>query len=210
MAGGKSSADSYWPGFVDALTNVVIAMIFVVVVLAISLAFAAQMMGKRIAQKIIDEHMAKQVKVSAPASTPTQGATLTGDVAQRSPNSVAPGVIRIPVAGGQSSSGSGGGALKEVPNVLRLDFEASALTLDDKATELLRKAASPYKQVKKVVVVGRGPAMDISDNQRAVYLRVMSVRNVLLEVGFPADRIEVQMDAQTRAPSPYVTVSFTE
>ena len=31
--GGKSGGDSYWPGFVDALTNVVIAMIFVVVVL---------------------------------------------------------------------------------------------------------------------------------------------------------------------------------
>ena len=32
MAGGGSGGNSYWPGFVDALTNVVIAMIFVVVV----------------------------------------------------------------------------------------------------------------------------------------------------------------------------------
>ena len=73
--GGRAGGDAYWPGFVDALTNVVIAMIFVVVVLAISLTFAAQMMGQKLAERIVKEHLAKAAASAASAAEAASAVT---------------------------------------------------------------------------------------------------------------------------------------
>jgi len=206
MAGGKSSADSYWPGFVDALTNVVIAMIFVVVVLAISLAFAAQLMGKKIAERIIKEHEARQVQ-TAPRAPPSAEADV------RSAESLIEGRIRIPVAGNESASAPAGGKLRDARNVLQLDFTPQALTLDEPAVAAFKGALAklgPDTTKKRASLVGRGPAMALSDNQRAAYLRVMATRNVLIENGFPPERISVRIDTETDAPGASVSVTFTE
>jgi Na+-transporting methylmalonyl-CoA/oxaloacetate decarboxylase gamma subunit len=205
MAGGKSSADSYWPGFVDALTNVVIAMIFVVVVLAISLAFAAQLMGKKIAERIIKEHEAKTGQVTkAPSSS---------EVDQKAPESIVPDRVRIPVAASEAVAKPGGGKLREARNVLQLDFAPNAITLDESATKAFKAAvdqAGGSGRSKRVQLVGRGPAMQLSDNQRNAYLRVMATRNVLIESGYPAELISVRIDTETDAPDASVSVSFLE
>jgi hypothetical protein len=50
--------------------------------------------------------------------------------------------------------------------------------------------------------------MDLSENQRSGYLRVMTVRNVLLENGIPASRIDARIDTAARADRPTVDISL--
>ena len=55
MAGGGKEAN-YWPGFVDALSNVVVVMVFVLVVFTIGLIHFSQNKAKEIvAQAALDE-----------------------------------------------------------------------------------------------------------------------------------------------------------
>ncbi len=204
MSGGGSGANAYWPGFVDALTNVVIAMIFVVVVLAISLSFAAQLMGKRIAEKFIQEHQAKAAQAS-PATPPP------ATPAPQAAPSVLTKTTRIAVAGNETPALAAGGAVRQVRNTLQLDYAASAITLDAAAADRFKAAVAALGgnlAQRRVQIVAGGPGMAISDNQRAAYLRVMAVRNTLLELGVGADHIDVRIDTDTALPGPQLNISF--
>lgn len=204
MSGGGSGANAYWPGFVDALTNVVIAMIFVVVVLAISLSFAAQMMGKKLAEKLIQEHQAKSAQAQAPPATPPPPQPQLQESALDK-------TTRIAVAGNEAAASSAGGAVRQVRNTLQLDYAASAITLDAAAADRFKAAVAALGgnlAQRRVQIVASGPGMALSDNQRAAYLRVMAVRNTLLELGLSADHIDVRIDTEVEMPAPRLNVSF--
>lgn len=204
MSGGGSGANAYWPGFVDALTNVVIAMIFVVVVLAISLSFAAQMMGKKLAEKLIQEHQAKSAQAQAPPATPPPPQPQMQESALDK-------TTRITVAGNEAAASSAGGAVRQVRNTLQLDYAASAITLDAAAADRFKAAVAALGgnlAQRRVQIVASGPGMALSDNQRAAYLRVMAVRNTLLELGLSADHIDVRIDTEVEMPAPRLNVSF--
>lgn len=207
--GGGGGSDSYWPGFVDALTNVVIAMIFVVVVLALSLSFAAQMMGKKIAEQIVKQHTAAAA-ASAAQAAPAAVAAPTTDTAPV-PNSALPGSIRIPVAAKAPASAPATVQVKSVPSKIELIYERTALELDPKAQQLLKEAVGrlgPETATRRARLVATGPEPTLSDSQRAGYVRLMAVRNALLELGFPAERIDAQIDTQTATPTHSLWVSF--
>jgi len=203
MEGGKTA--NYWPGFVDALTNVVIAMVFVIVVLAIALSFAAQLMGKRIAEQMVKQHTAAAAAsaAAAQAHTPVQEAV---------PRSELPGRTHITVRGNEGAASAAGGHLRNIGNLLQLDFADAALTLDSAAAQRLRdalaagKAAAPQARVQIVAI---GPALELTENQRSAYVRVMAVRNELLDQGYAASRIGVRIDTASKAAHPAVTISIT-
>ena len=207
--GGSSGANAYWPGFVDALTNVVIAMIFVVVVLAISLSFAAQMMGKKLAEKYIQEHQAK-AQTQSPPPAPPAAAPPPQPVLKES---ALVKTTRIAVAGNEASAAASaaGGAVRQVRNTLQLDYAATAITLDAAAAERFKAAVAalgPDLKQRPVEIVASGAGMALSDNQRAAYLRVMAVRNSLLELGVAPERIAVRIDTTVDLPAPRLNVSF--
>lgn len=208
MEGGKTA--NYWPGFVDALTNVVIAMVFVIVVLAIALSFAAQLMGKRIAAETIKKYeAAASANANGTASTPPAAPPVprTGP-----PPSTLPTRTTIAVQGNESAASAAGGTVRATPNLLQLDFADTALTLDEAAAQKLREAlapARPQAAQSRVQVVAVGPALQLSENQRAAYIRVMAVRNELLDQGFAADHIGVRIDTASTATRSSVTISIT-
>ena len=197
---GKGDANSYWPGFVDALTNVVIAMIFVVVVLAISLSFAAQLMAKKMAEQYIQEHSKKSDKEAPPPPPPEP------------PDAGIKLNQRIAVAGNEKPVAPKPSQLKSQGNVLQLDYAPGAVTLDAAATGELKKAlaarAADIASL-RVQLVASGPDMAFTDNQRAAFLRVMDVRNALIDAGFSADRIEMNVDTQREARAPAVNLRFS-
>jgi uncharacterized SAM-binding protein YcdF (DUF218 family) len=216
--GGKSGGDSYWPGFVDALTNVVIAMIFVVVVLAISLSFAAQMMGRKLAQQII-EQQAQQAPAAASAATavaradpsPPEPAVPDAPTPSAPPTATAPlpRITRIAVAA-PATPAPAAVAVTGATSRLQLDYEKTALDLDDRARAALKDALSGLGplQERRVSLVAVGPDPTLSDNQRAAFVRLMAVRNVLIEQGFDAGRIEVRVDTTQAAPVSSVIVNL--
>jgi outer membrane protein OmpA-like peptidoglycan-associated protein len=205
MEGGKGG-NSYWPGFVDALTNVVIAMIFVIVVLAIALSFAAQLMGKKLAEQYIAAAAASAAAAApakpAPAAAPAEVLPV--------PESRRSGRTRIAVSGGEAASSPNPARVGAVRNVLQLDFAPNATTLDPAAAEQLKVALAPVERRQRAVVIANGPDMQLSFNQRSAYLRVMAVRNVLIEQGFPPGKVSVRIDTQSTMKSATVNVSFQE
>jgi cell division protein FtsB len=210
--GGKGGGGDFWPGFVDALTNVVIAMVFVIVVLAIALSFSAQMLAKRMAAKIAEQQAelgkARQV-VIAPAADAERlqaGAPLV--------DTKAPQRTRIAVAGNEAAlaASAASAKLKPAEQYLQLDFAPGALTIDAAAAKALGEALAPLKQrltespTLRLEVVAIGPEIHLSENQRAAFIRAMAVRNELLGQGIAGDRIVTRIDMNAGAPQAAVAV----
>jgi hypothetical protein len=213
MAGGGKGGDSYWPGFVDALTNVVIAMIFVVVVLAIALSFAAQMMGKKLAEQYIKEHTAKMTQAPpGPPPDPTEAAAPSQTV-RSAPDAGAPVRARIAVAGNEAASMPLGAKVVSSRDVLQLDYAPGALTLDAAAVTQLKTALGQLGadgNKRSVQLLASGPDMVLSENQRLAYLRLLAVRNELIQAGFEPEHITMNIDTQGELPNARVNLSFKE
>lgn len=214
--GGGGKGGDYWPGFVDALTNVVIAMVFVIVVLAIALSFSAQMLAKRMAAKIAEQQAelgrARQAIVAPASEKERPGGTppvIETQSAQRT---------RIAVAGNEAALAASAAAAKVKPaeRYLQLDFAPGALTVDEKAAKALGEALAPLKQrlaespALRLEVVAIGPEIHLSENQRAAFIRAMAVRNELLSQGIANDRIVTRIDMNASASAPAVAVRLGE
>jgi len=204
MAGGGGKDSNYWPGFVDALTNVVIAMVFVIVVLAISLSFSAQLLAKRMAAKVAS--LEQDVASRASAVKPDDNARVD------QPPAGLPTRTVIEVRGNETSVKAASGSVRAADSFLILEFAPGALTLDPSAAEKLASSLSAVKEKLagggKVQVLARGPLMEISDNQRSAFLRIMAVRNVLIDQGIASERIEPRIDTDTKASSATVSISI--
>ena len=218
MSGGSGSGE-YWPGFVDALTNVVIAMVFVIVVLAIALSFAMQMVASRMAGKVAELEQAKSALMAAAASAATgppavaaAAAAVSTDTPLAAP---ADNRIRIAVAGNERQMPARPAQVKPADRSLVLEYELGALTLDEVAQKGLIQALGPVKSAlqtgsagTRIALVATGPAMELSDNQRAAFVRVMAVRNQLLDQGVGADRIVTRIDANGPGDKPRVALTL--
>ncbi|MBZ8141346.1 hypothetical protein CLD22_15755 [Rubrivivax gelatinosus] len=214
MSGGGKNGD-YWPGFVDALTNVVIAMVFVIVVLAIALSFSAQLLAKRMAAKIAEQQaQIGRATVVAPGATtaeqkPRSGPPIDAGLPVRTLIAVA-GNEQAPAA---SAAGVG---VKSAERYLQLNYAPSALTLDSAAIEQLTKALLPLRQrlaavaSAKLSIVATGPELQLSENQRAAFIRAMVVRNQLLSEGIAPGRITTRIDVNTQAAAPGVALRIEE
>ena len=216
MEAGKGGSNAYWPGFVDALTNVIIAMIFVVVVLAIALAFAAQMMGKKVAERMISEYKAAHsIKTDTPINTNEVGTIAAGSPIEspKIPESQRANRTIISVSGSEPASAPTIAIESTAKNILQLRYELGAITLSDKANEqfgLAVKGAVADFPHAYAQVVATGPEMILSDNQRLAFTRLMDVRNVLISQGVPTEKIISRIDTQSQTSVPMVTISFTE
>jgi hypothetical protein len=218
MAGGGSKNGDYWPGFVDALTNVVIAMVFVIVVLAIALSFSAQLLAKRLAAKIAEQEnelgKARAVVVAPKKTDQERPEPKAPPAVPETPDAQAPVKQRIKVAGNEAAlaASAAGGKLKPAEHYLELEFAATALTLDANAAAQLTQGLAPVRQrlneaaSLKVAIVAVGPDIHLSENQRSAFIRAMAVRNHLLEQGIAAPRITTRIDMQSRATTPAVAV----
>lgn len=229
MEGGKTA--NYWPGFVDALTNVVIAMVFVIVVLAIALSFSAQLLAKRMAARItVLEQQGQATQAQAAASAPelivkrlapssktsndpapSTSIESADDVLRVESKMAAP--VRIAVKGNEEKLLSTGGKMQPADRYMLIEFAPTALTLDEAASKSLGASLDKLKQqlasappAAKVVLVASGPDIELSDSQRAGYIRAMAVRNELLEQGIPAERIATRFDMKAKPTKATISV----
>jgi len=194
MESGKNA--NYWPGFVDALTNVVIAMIFVIVVLAIALSFAVQMMAKKMAAEIVEKNSAAQAASSSPPAPPAPTELDTD--------------VLIPVTGDDRVPATEV-VIKKTDRRLQLEFAATALNLDPAASQKLTDAVAglnPKNGTLTVQIVAFGPGMQLSENQRNAFVRVLSVRNQLIKLGYPANRINTRIEINKEMAKPTISVLF--
>nr|WP_312478294.1 hypothetical protein [Achromobacter ruhlandii] len=71
MQSQSSGSINYWPGFVDAFSNLVLALVFVIVILAMSLGMFSGLMAKMAIQRaLVEQRLDESKKAQAAGGTP--------------------------------------------------------------------------------------------------------------------------------------------
>lgn len=206
---------NYWPGFVDALSNMVLAMLFVILVLALAMGsyatVAADAMAKRLKAEVAaatllqNAEEAHAAEVRARADAEAAAAALAARIATKEeppsaaatevPPSALAGTTRIGVAKNETSSSVlPRSRVLRVANSFVLEFTERTVTMDEVATKALRDALRPARrllQTGTVDIVARAPGGNLTESRQASFYRAMAVRNVLMDEGMTADRIKV-------------------
>lgn len=211
MAGGSSSSreQNFWPGFVDALTNVVLVMVFTLVVFSLALFYfmtkrvKVQVDGavkQQVQEKIGDyEQRASslaaahdkivgelQVKLSAAAaenarlSKAAQAASLRPDVEGQAGQPKASTPPKAPVA----ISGRG--------ELITVSFAPGITSMEQKLYDALDAAIGGYDDAAswKMSIVARSGETSPSEGRRLGFYRIALIRDHLVTKGVRAAQID--------------------
>ena len=178
---------SYWPGYVDALTNIVLNLLFLVAIFVIGVAALGLVASQR-----------KEVPVGAVVSSAPQ------TVVERFKDVVRNIIVSSP------STVDGDGVEKNKPSVavekiektsdatvIKLVFAQDAYLIN-KAEEagVLRQLSSVLQTAGKKIVIWTASQPDDALLVRGNMTRLLSVRNMLLRHGISGDLIEVRIVPQ--------------
>ncbi|MEZ0231976.1 MAG: hypothetical protein ACAH12_03985 [Methylophilaceae bacterium] len=215
--GGDDGADVFWPGYVDAVTNLVLNLLFVVVIMTVAVFIFAMELGKRhettptpvteTTQKDTTETTKTSAQQQDPSELEKQIEALKQQVAnlkikEQETQSLkdelaalqqdkSPGksgqhkVVKATVSSQEPTS-----TLEKVTGGLVVDFVDDAVTLSEpEAAQLRGPLASIISSggAKLEVTVPTG----FTEARRLGFYRAMAVRNLLIEMKMPSDRIEV-------------------
>ena len=204
---------NYWPGFVDALSNLVLTLVFVMTIFILALFYLSSKVtqGKMDnlcpetqaelvkAKKDLDEsHSALQAALMEARQAKEQVQALQkessrNNVAQK-PDSLLDRPVDINVKKGKllqksrtSTETSGNGS------VITIRFPSSIVDLDEGAKEVLDKVLAPFlaeKQPMKISLNAVPGPETYSEGRRLSFFRAVAVRNYLIGKGISKANIE--------------------
>jgi hypothetical protein len=173
--------EGFWPGYVDALTNVVLNLLFLISILAAGVFSLGLESGRKVTQPYFPELKA----VPAAKLLQAAPADLVKKIQVSVVKTASPDQSRVHLNGvrrvdGRQEASLGFGA------------EASQISETDKR-EILPKLQHLLDQSKGDIVVWT--AADTKDpvQRRAAYLRIMAVRDLLVNSGLSTDRITTRL-----------------
>ena len=221
MEGGKEQ--NYWPGFVDALSNVVLTLVFVLVVFVFALAMASNKIERKLLE-IQPENLAKHNSLTEEnAALKNQVHALTAELQQlkasysneqkkslsRNPQDDSKVVSSIST---QEAAGSEAASVKTdrtritvyfSPMVSDLD-EGSAKEIEIAAAKIVR--AMPAYRVEIRSFIGNE---SYSIANRNAYYRAVNIRGALVErCQIPSASMDLKTVQVTHPGAPRVEVSF--
>jgi len=220
---GSDGSDTFWPGYVDAVTNLVLNLLFLITIMTVAVFMFALELG-RTSRGIADvEHKVGTTQRQAPAerevlrqpvgtvdveiSSEVQpertepGPEISGGSDAVMPTEVVPAssLIPVPPKGLDKTIGS--------DTEVMVRFMDDAVTLTPEELPQLRKALESIAGKGKArieVVVPKG----FSEAKRLGFYRAMTVRNLLLEMKMPKARIELSVrEGKSNANASLVRVS---
>lgn len=217
MAGGGSSREqNFWPGFVDALTNLVLVLVFVVVVFTFALFyFASQLAKQNISEvqahyekaafermvsadelKAMREHRrsvtSREVTTSVGGGTPSSGASTLGqrqDI-ERDASQAQPVDQALPVA----VSGQGGAVV--------VAFAPGVADLSSKETTAIDAALGSLDPTRRFELTAEPAEPSPSEGRRLAYYRIAAIRNHLVAAGVPPENIDMVIGDPAPAGTP--------
>jgi hypothetical protein len=206
----SSRNTNYWPGFVDALTNTVIAMIFLVIVLTIALSAFINLVVRQRTEKLVQQHMGT-VTTAQPVSAlepPPEPRTQTKAASAK--KSLVVGEVLVQ----QASSPKDRPAVSEVDAAsaaLVIKYSGNAVELDEKSAldldGIVQRSGLSMTQVRAEIVV-RGPEIFLSENQRSGFFRAMSARNYLMRKGVSASNVTIRFEDVPGAKENLIAISI--
>ena len=206
---------NYWPGFVDALSNMVMAMIFVVLTFVVVLFGVMQNNIRAVATRMHEMRAVTAGYETTLSALREQNATLQAQLDQRPPGS--PGQrttaslmeasVTVVSRGGETRPPAASGHLPPLVSgdgtVITVLYPSSLATLDaatranlDQATA--SRLGSPAGLHAEIVSDIAGAAA-ATDSQRLAYFRALDVRNYLLSHGLSPANITVRLVPRPQA-----------
>lgn len=193
----------YWPGFVDALTNVVFVMIIVVVVLM--LMFMSTLLRvvhvereRAVADRAAAEAMHEKAVQEQQQQQQSQVLSAVPEKTQRQPTP-APAqtnnVALIQVTPVQKLKALSGDVAAEAAMVF-ISFPARESAVDERALAALKgQLASRLDEVRTNGISLRSDAVPpfVSEGRRLAYYRIVGIREWLLANGVASDKIDLRI-----------------
>lgn len=216
MESGGGGQMNFWPGFVDALSNMVMAMIFMMLVFMIMMFHYKLNQGIKHStpdpvktkqesaapspQQRIQELEAKVTELST-ALEKAQSKTAPPRAGSRSVQSVLSHPENIastgPYASEAKQSGSQPPAVEGDGAMWTVTYAGRQVKLDDGADKTLRDLLSRLSQEQPrphlVLTAEASQSEGYSDSRRLAYYRALGVRNVLLQAGWTSADIDIEI-----------------
>jgi len=176
-------AGIFWPGYVDAISNLVLNLLFLIMIMAIGIFIYGLEMGIGASEKVSapQDAVKEQIQTQAVNEMPAK--------AEASPEArkvIVPATLGMPVPKKGLNYAAYG------PNEVIIKFNEDAIGFVEQEYDELRQA------LKEIVPQGRAnvfceyPA-GFSEAKRLCYYRVMAVRNVLIEMDMPSGLIKMEL-----------------
>jgi hypothetical protein len=203
MENGRST--NYWPGFVDALSNMVLAMIFVVLVLGLAMGMYATLAADAIAKRLMAEAEAARMLSAGgdrSADVPPRG---TGQPRVDPTPEQAP-AAKLRVQRAASAEPPDPARVRRQQNVIIIEFEGQTVALDEAAQAALGRALQPAGELLRTGqadIVARSPGGNLTESQHVSFYRAMAIRNILIERGMSPERITVRVPESDGADLPH-------
>lgn len=202
----NDGSDIFWPGYVDAVTNLVLNLLFLLTVMIIAVFMFALELGRASiggnGKKPVAAYTAGEAgKLSKTTDSVKEIAALKSEI-ERLNRELARQVVPAP---GKSSSivavdvaskaiKPGTGLDKAVSNdlevLVRFKDEAVAFSADEQ--KRLLESLRPVQKFSKVLISVEVPT-GFSEAKRMGFYRAMAVRNLLIEMKTPKERIDVSV-----------------
>lgn len=216
MAGGRHSdddgSDTFWPGYVDAVTNLVLNLLFLLTIMIVAVFMFALELGRATkggaqqpTKTVGRENVTSSAAVKTAESTDPlkENAALKREIERLSKEladktaaaekSVAGGVPKnldasVPVA--RPKNGLDKAVASSFEVIVRFADDAVALSPEER--ERLLDALKPVVAKNRADVTVEVPA-GFSEAKRMAFYRAMEVRNLLMEMKLPKDRIDLRV-----------------
>ncbi len=212
--GGDGKEQNYWPGFVDALSNVVLTLVFVLVVFVFALVVtsgkvqqkSAQIVEQKIEQEKLTHKEMGDVQAKLREMTEARD-KLAGEVAdlksanqrlqtfehsvQEKDRAVSPSIIEKHVELTVDKPATPGAKPEEAAiaggNVIIITYPRTAVALNDRSKADLAKVLEPHRAQLAGAVADLQSFMGsetYSEGRRMAYYRALDLRNFLLDRKF--------------------------
>ena len=175
---------NFWPGYVDALSNVVLNMVFLVGLLAFALFIFGSGAGGRAALQASNEAaQSPDPAALRSAAAPPGPAPIDVAVTQRAaPSPAREEPVRMVTL-----------RRDEAAMLWRIDFPTQLQTLPQAEAQRVAASVGPEALARSQVTLWAPAELSDPVHRRATYLRLMAVRDALLGAGMPSDQVQVRL-----------------
>lgn len=211
--GGNSREENYWPGFVDALSNVVLTLVFVLVVFVFAMAMSANKVEQRMQEIKEAEAKLLQLQDQKPGEQgfgAEIGAGQSQQVAiQEEGKSVEVAVQKTE----EAQTRRGATTFEESSDRLIIFYPNSIVAMDEnsiaKLNDILAKSKEKATNYGILIRSYTGPE-PFSQANRLAYYRALTVRKHLIDNGFGENaNIETKVLQPSKPADGHVEIIFT-
>ncbi|NVN97951.1 MAG: hypothetical protein HXX17_01415 [Geobacteraceae bacterium] len=201
----NDGSDIFWPGYVDAVTNLVLNLLFLLTIMIIAVFMFALELGRAsmggAGKKPVDTYQSDSSKASKPITKDTEIIELKLEIQRLNKQLSSKGIpplqqIRpqttIDVAPKTQKAAAGlDRTVANDPEVL-VRFKDEAVSFSAEEQTRLLESLKTVQKSSKVSILVEVPA-GFSEAKRMGFYRAMAVRNLLIEMKVPKERIDVSV-----------------